>query len=159
MNQIQITHSSNARNLELAQQLQTLNLGLRRLPTEVSHLRTSVVRNQSTQNRDAENLFPKLVTVFGDRSRLTDKPSAYKQQKLKQRNFQSLWEEAQKYRAPFFHFFIFTHVLIFTFFHFSCFFHFFFIFIFSFFSFFSFFPPRGLPWSHPAPSKNIAFSY
>ena len=46
----------NTRNHELAQQLQTSNLKLSGLQTEVSYLRTSVERNQSTEHRDAENL-------------------------------------------------------------------------------------------------------
>ena len=42
--------------LGLAQQLQTPNLELSGLQAEVSHLRTSVARNPSTEYRDAENL-------------------------------------------------------------------------------------------------------
>ena len=50
MNQMQIkTDYMNIRNQGLAQQLQTSNLELSRLQTEVSS-------NQSTENRDAENL-------------------------------------------------------------------------------------------------------
>ena len=46
----------NTRNQELAQSLQTPNLELSRLQPEVSHLRTSVERNQPTENPDAANL-------------------------------------------------------------------------------------------------------
>ena len=42
------------RNQGLAQQLQTSNLQLRRLQTELYHLRTSVWRNPSTENSDEE---------------------------------------------------------------------------------------------------------
>ena len=57
MNQIQITDDlMNIRNQGLAQQLQTSSLELSRLQTEVSHRPTSVERNQSAENRDAESL-------------------------------------------------------------------------------------------------------
>ena len=57
MNRIQITGDSmNIRNQGLAHQLQTSNVELSRSQTEVSHLRTSVGRNESTENLDAENL-------------------------------------------------------------------------------------------------------
>ena len=54
MNQIQITNDSmNIRNQGLAQKLQTSHFELSRAQAGVSHLRTSVERNQSTENRDA----------------------------------------------------------------------------------------------------------
>ena len=54
-NQIRITNSL-MHSRGLAQQLQTPNLELSGLQTEVSHLRTSEGRNPSTECRDAENL-------------------------------------------------------------------------------------------------------
>ena len=48
--------SMNTGNQELAKQFQTSNLKLNRSQTEVSHLRTSVERTQSTEGRDAEHL-------------------------------------------------------------------------------------------------------
>ena len=55
MNHIQITSDSmDIRDKVLAQQLRTSNLELSPLQTKVSHLRTSVVRNQSTQMGNAK---------------------------------------------------------------------------------------------------------
>ena len=57
MNHIQIAISSmNTGNQELAKQFQTSNFKLHRLQTEVTHLRTSVERTQTTEGRDAEHL-------------------------------------------------------------------------------------------------------
>ena len=55
INQIQITNSSiKPRSQELVQQLQTSNLEINHVQTEVFDLRNSVRRNQSTQRRDAK---------------------------------------------------------------------------------------------------------
>ena len=55
INQIQITNSSiKPRSQELVQQLQTSNLEINHVQTEVFDLRNSVRRNQSTQRRDAQ---------------------------------------------------------------------------------------------------------
>ena len=43
-------------NFGLAHQLQTSKFELDRAQTDVSHLRSLVERNQSTENRDAEDL-------------------------------------------------------------------------------------------------------
>ena len=77
VNLIQITSDPmNIRKPELAQ-LQTLNLELSRLQTEVCHVRTSVGRTQSNKKRDAEKfhflakkIIPWVQTIYRNRSRL-----------------------------------------------------------------------------------------
>ena len=91
MNKIQITNSSmNTRIQDLTQQLQQLS----RLQAGVSYLRTSVERNQSTENRDAENLrncrkkiLPELGIIFGSWPRLNASFPSCKKPKGKPRVF------------------------------------------------------------------------
>ena len=89
-------------NLGLARQLPTSKFELSRARTEVSHMRSSVARNQPTETPDAEDLLKKLrgenfswlVTIYSNRPRLTDllTSGAVKRETAR---YRSLWEDAQ----------------------------------------------------------------
>ena len=72
-------HSMNTWNKEVTQQLQPSNIEISCLQAEASNLRDSVGSNESTENRNAENLrslrgqiIPWVVQAFGSRPRLND---------------------------------------------------------------------------------------
>ena len=97
MNQIQITNDSmNIRNQGLAQKLQTSHFELSRAQAGVSHLRTSLERNQSTENRDAggKKIIPWVGKIFRNRPRLKDLFSA-KKHKWKRRVLNSMGGRAK----------------------------------------------------------------
>ena len=79
--------SVDSQNLGLAKQLLTSKFELGRAQTEVSHWRSSVERNQSSQTRDAEDLRNLravksclwLVSISGILPRLTDESSTWEQ--------------------------------------------------------------------------------